>query len=160
MYTHKYIPCDCVCSNKPDAQAQFEPSEFAPMLSGFVSVNGAAGGSYVTVEVNGLPGEGPFAFHIHEGMNCGVGTGNMPFEQSGGHYNPTDQMHPQHAGDMPPLFATNGYAYMQFFTGRFTPDEIVNRAVIIHLNPDDFHTQPSGNAGARIACGVFFKVED
>lgn len=71
-----------------------------------------------------------------------------------GHFNPGDKPHPFHSGDMPPLLGCDGIAYSIFLTNRFTPDEIVGRTVIIHLNPDDFTTQPSGNSGEMIACGV------
>lgn len=55
---------------------------------------------------------------------------------------------------MPPLFGSSGYAYLAFFTNRFTVPEILGRTVVIHDIPDDFTTQPAGNAGMKIACGV------
>ena len=55
---------------------------------------------------------------------------------------------------MPPLFINDGYAFMIFLTDRFKVDEIIGRTVIIHSMPDDFTTQPSGNSGMKIACGV------
>ena len=67
--------------------------------------------------------------------------------------------HPLHSGDMPVLFSdSNGYAFLAFYTDRFTPDQVVNRTVIIHQNPDDFRSQPAGNAGKRLACGVIMAV--
>ena len=57
-----------------------------------------------------------------------------------------------------PLLANQGYAYGVFYDKRFTIPDITGRAVIIHLNPDDFTTQPAGNSGERIACGVIKKV--
>lgn len=93
-----------------------------------------------------------FGFHIHSGSRC---SGNMedPFAEALEHYNPNSCMHPYHAGDMPPLFGNNGYAYQIFLTDRFTVNEIIGKTVIIHSGPDDFITQPGGNAGKRIACG-------
>lgn len=73
---------------------------------------------------------------------------------AGRHFNPSGKAHPFHSGDMPPLFGCDGMAYSIFLTNRFTPEEIVGRTVIIHLHPDDFTTQPSGNSGEMIACGV------
>ena len=70
------------------------------------------------------------------------------------HYNPQNTEHPNHAGDMPPLLGNQGYAYSVFYDKRFTIQEIIGRAVIIHEKPDDFTTQPSGNSGAKIGCGV------
>lgn len=113
----------------------------------------------VTADIYGLPtGEtgcdsGVFGFHIHEGEDCGS-NGQEPFSNTKGHYNPGDCPHPYHAGDLPPLFENDGYAYMSFLTNRFTATEIIGRTVVIHLKPDDFHSQPSGNSGEKIACGV------
>ena len=58
---------------------------------------------------------------------------------------------------MPPLFWNNGYAFQMFLTDRFTVKEIIGKTVIIHDNADDFTTQPSGNSGEKIACGVIEK---
>ena len=67
---------------------------------------------------------------------------------------PKDQMHPHHAGDLPPLMSVDGYAWSAFYDDVLELYNIVGRAVIIHRNPDDFTTQPSGNAGEMMACGV------
>lgn len=117
--------------------------------------------SYVIVraEVNGLPTcdklcEKPiFAFHIHNGDEC-TGDSTDNFKNAGTHYNPNECKHPYHAGDLPPLLGTNGKAFSIFMTDRFTVKEVIGKTVIIHLCPDDFSTQPSGNAGEKIACGV------
>ncbi len=71
----------------------------------------------------------------------------------GGHYNPTGQQHPKHVGDMPPLLANDGIAFSAFYTNRFNPEDIVGKVVVIHANPDDFTSQPSGNPGSIVACG-------
>jgi Cu-Zn family superoxide dismutase len=91
--------------------------------------------------------------HIHEGGSC---TGNAadPFADAGSHYNPEGCEHPAHAGDLPPLFSNRGTAWGAVLTDRFSVGEISGKTVIIHLNPDDFTTQPAGNSGAKIACGV------
>lgn len=93
-----------------------------------------------------------FAFHIHSGTSC-TGTPSDPLKNVGEHLNPQNCKHPYHMGDMPPLFGNNGEAFMTFETNRFTVREVIGRVVIIHRNPDDFNTQPSGNAGEKIACG-------
>ncbi len=127
-----------------------------PGLHGSVRFQQRRGGVLVTAEVFGLPypdTPGIFAFHIHEGACC-PGTGADPFADAGSHYNPSGAEHPNHAGDLPPLFGNKGYAYLSVFSDRFTVSEILDRAVIIHSGPDDFTTQPSGNAGAKIACGT------
>lgn len=58
-----------------------------------------------------------------------------------------------HQGDMPVILSNDGDAFLSFFTRRFTIPEIIGKTVIVHLDPDDFTTQPSGNSGERIACG-------
>lgn len=70
------------------------------------------------------------------------------------HYNPADCNHPFYAGDLPPLFGNHGYAFSVFLTERFLMSEVIGKTVITHGNPDDFTTQPSGNAGEKLAYGV------
>ena len=98
-------------------------------------------------DIVGLPhtDTGFFAFHIHKGGDC-RGTG---FPDTGAHYNPTAAAHPRHAGDLPPLLSDHGRAYCQVLTGRFRVSDVIGKTVVIHAAPDDFKTQPSGNAGER-----------
>ncbi len=134
-----------------------------PKIRGTVIFKEAAGGTYVQADIAGLPHTPSnfFAFHLHSG-NCSgtpvtASNGNVDyFPQAGGHYNPTNQPHPQHAGDFPVLLAAptkGGSAHLSFFTPRFTVAEAVGRAVVIHENPDDYRTQPAGDSGMKIACG-------
>ena len=133
------------------AAAHVRGSGAYPDIRGCVRFRQMGGGVLVTAEIRGLPGDdGIFAFHIHSGSG---GTGEGPFACVGGHYDPADRPRPYHAGDLPPLFGNRGYAYLSVFTNRFTVDEVIGRAVVIHAKPDDFTTQPSGNSGERIACG-------
>lgn len=130
-----------------------------PDLRGTVTFNGMEEGVLVTVQVTGLPvqneccGCGVYGFHIHSGGSC-TGTEANEFADADGHFNPRGCPHPYHAGDMPPLFGNHGMAYMSFLTDRFTLEEIIGKTVIIHSKPDDFTTQPSGDSGEMIACGV------
>ncbi len=129
-----------------------------PGLLGCVKFFQTPGGTLTLAEVWGLPvspesGTGIFGFHIHEGKSCESG-GEKEFDKAGGHLNPAGGPHPGHMGDLPPLFAQNGYAWTAFFTSRFTVRDILGHTVILHENPDDFTAQPSGNAGKMIACGV------
>ena len=130
--------------------------EKAPELSGTVKFYLADGGVLVVAEVSGLPETptGIFAFHIHEGSAC---TGK-DFADTKGHYDPTNQPHPMHAGDLPPLFSVNGRAFLAVLTGRFKFSEVIGRTVIIHDNPDGFTAQPSGNSGVKIGCGLIRAV--
>lgn len=145
----------------PDAVARVEGGPLAPSLRALVTFEQVAGGVEVTVEAQGLPpylaGDppiGPHGFHIHETGDCTVGNPGEPFLAAGGHFNPDDQPHGNHAGDFPVLFSNSGTARMRFFTDRLRIDDIIGRSVIIHENPDDFRTDPAGNSGRRLGCGV------
>lgn len=144
----------------PAARASVHGDAGHRPIHGAVNFYPMPGGTLVAAEIYGLPTPPPngiFAFHIHEGGAC-RGNAEDPFAMTGGHYNPTNAPHPEHAGDMPPLFSNNGYAYLSFFTSRFTVDEAIGRTVVIHSDPDDFHTQPSGASGKKIACGEIKKA--
>lgn len=142
----------------PAAYAEILGSSEYPDLLGNIYFYILNNGVYVAAEVNGLPmnqkncGGGVFGFHIHEGGMCS-GDSEDPFRDAGMHYNPDSCEHPYHAGDMPPLFSNNGYAFMSFFTERFKVKEIIGKTVIIHDRPDDFKTQPAGDSGNKIGCG-------
>ena len=144
------------------AKAAVMGSKDYPALHGTVTLRQMKNGVLVTAEIFGLPGKqdkcdgGVFGFHIHEGTQCS-GNEKDPFADAKMHYNPDGCPHPYHAGDLPPLFGNNGYAYMSVFTNRFRVDEVIGRVIIIHSKPDDFTTQPSGNSGAKIACGKIRK---
>ncbi len=144
---------------KPDASACIQGDPDHRGLSGCVSFYQTRCGVLIAVEICGLPDgnspceSGVYGFHIHSGRSC-AGNSSDPFADAGSHYNPCDCDHPQHAGDLPPLFGNCGYAYMTFFTNRFTIWEILGRTVIIHAHPDDLHTQPAGDSGMKIGCGV------
>lgn len=107
-------------------------------------------GVLITAEIAGLPQSGFFGFHIHEGKSCG----GTKFSETGGHYNPQNTAHPEHAGDLPPLLSAGGKAYLSVLTNRFSLAQVMGRTVVIHSGPDDFTTQPAGNSGEKIACGV------
>ena len=96
-----------------------------------------------------------YAFHIHETGDC-----SDDFAKTGTHYNPKNMLHPMHAGDMPPLLSGEGYAWLAFYDQGLELYDIVGRSVLIHRNADDFATQPSGNAGEKIACGVIRVIDD
>lgn len=143
-------------NNRPEATAWVTGNSQEPQLSGLVKFfTSPYGGVLVESEIFGLPNvseEGStrfYAMHIHEYGNC-----SDNFTKTGDHYNPTNQPHPDHAGDLIPLLSNQGYAWSAFYDKRFTIADILGRSVIIHAMPDDFMTQPSGNSGAKIACGV------
>lgn len=147
-----------ILKQKPDAKAIIKGSAQYPKLYGNAYFYQTKDGVLLVADISGLPHKrdacaaGVFAFHIHEGATC-TGNATDPFADAGMHYNPKNCKHPYHAGDLPPLFENDGYAFMVFLTSRFTVKEVIGRTIIIHSMPDDFTTQPSGNSGAKIACG-------
>ena len=136
----------------PKAIAKLRGGKDFPQLRGTVRFFQRSDGTMIEAEVEGLPQTqtGFFAFHIHAGGNCG----GEKFSNSGSHFNPGGTAHPNHAGDLPPLLSDHGKAYLKVLTGRFRVEEVIGKTVIIHSDPDDFHTQPAGNPGKKIACGV------
>lgn len=148
-----------VFRRRANAAAFINGSEKYPDIDGMVLFYQTRHGVIIRTEVINLPkateacNSPIFAFHIHSGNRC---TGNEEdfFADAGVHYNPNDCPHPYHAGDLPPLFSPGGRALSVCLSDRFTVHEIMGKTVIIHLSPDDFTTQPSGNAGEKIACGI------
>jgi superoxide dismutase, Cu-Zn family len=128
-------------------------------VSGTVLFTKVNGGVKVVADLQGLS-PGKHGFHIHECGDCSSADGTS----AGGHFNPMGKSHGapmdamRHEGDMGNLEAdAAGKAHMEYvdiaisFEGE---SSIIGRSVIIHKNEDDFKTQPTGNAGARVACGV------
>ena len=121
-------------------------------------------GDHVVVRgrVNGLTPNQEHGFHVHERGDC-----SAPDAMSaGGHFNPTNKPHgaahgsgEHHVGDLPSLKAdASGTAVANFqlpgvLLGSGAGD-FMGKALVVHADPDDLRTQPSGNSGARIACGV------
>lgn len=146
------------------AKAVLYGSMYAPNLYGNVYFYEVKDGTEVFAEVWGLPlyqpsyddisPISPFGFHVHQIGLCEITDPQNPYISAGEHYNPTNQPHGNHAGDFPVIFSNDGYARTSFFTDKFKPVDIIGRSVIIHQNPDDFRTQPSGNSGKRMACGI------
>jgi superoxide dismutase, Cu-Zn family len=115
----------------------------------------------VIVFAQGLKPDAEHGFHIHEAGDCSSGDGMS----TKGHFNPHGKPHgdpksaERHAGDLPSLKAgKDGRAKLDAtidgITLRPGPTSIIGRGLIIHADPDDYKTQPTGNAGARLACGV------
>ncbi len=148
-----------IMRRRPHAEASIAGSPAYPGIRGTVRFYQTAAGVLVVAHITGLPTSADvcrapvFAMHIHGGGSC-TGTAADPFADAMTHYNPHDCLHPYHAGDLPPLFGVSGTAFSAVLTDRFRVREIVGRCVIVHGSPDDFTTQPAGNAGEKIACGV------
>jgi Cu-Zn family superoxide dismutase len=149
------------------AQAQTATATLAPtagsMTSGTVTFTQKGNRLGVEAKVSGLT-PGNHGFHIHEKGDCSSADGMS----AGGHFDPTGKPHgnpsvpDHHAGDMPMLVAdAAGNASLSsdldvVTIGTGTAD-IVGKAVIVHKDADDYTTQPAGNSGARVACGVIRK---
>jgi Cu-Zn family superoxide dismutase len=126
---------------------------------GEVTFTTEAGGVHVVGSFSGLV-FGEHGFHVHEKGDCSAPDGTS----AGGHFNPATKPHAareaadRHAGDLGNLKADPyGLARVDFVDSTLSlsgPNSIVGKAVIVHEKADDFKTQPTGNAGARFACGV------
>ena len=133
---------------------------------GTVTFTKVEGGVQVVAHFEGVP-EGEHGFHIHEFGDCSSGDG----KSAGGHFNPAGVAHAgpdaeeRHIGDLGNITAdANGTAHADFVDSRLriTGDySIVGKGVILHADPDDMSSQPTGAAGARISCGVIkMKAEE
>ncbi|GAA0776643.1 superoxide dismutase family protein [Clostridium subterminale] len=146
---------------EPTAFALIEGGPLGPEISGKALFYPLSDGIFLRICVNGIPkytSEGKpslfHGFHIHEFGNCSIGNPTDPFMSAGTHWNPTNQPHPYHYGDLPPLISSNGTAVMSVYLSRFSIPDIIGKALIIHENADDFASQPAGNSGKKLACGV------
>ena len=149
----------CATSKGPSAAATLSPIS-GSTAEGTVKFNQLKDGSVqVVVDLTGVP-PGVHGFHVHDKGDCGD-NGNA----AGGHFNPSSAPHgapnmaSHHAGDFGNVTADDqGVVKTTFTTYSVTvePGEksAIGHAVILHANPDDLTTQPTGNAGGRIACGV------
>jgi Cu-Zn family superoxide dismutase len=143
------------------ASAQVAPTQ-GNTASGALAISADADGVRITGAIQGLPPDGEFGFHIHERGDC-----SAPDASSAGeHFNPTSQQHghpdseARHAGDMHNLKSSaDGVAQVDLVVKGVRlhdggPADVLGKAVVIHARPDDYQSQPSGNSGDRIACGV------
>ncbi|HEX6944614.1 MAG TPA: superoxide dismutase family protein [Casimicrobiaceae bacterium] len=143
----------------PRAAATLEPTK-GNRAAGTVTFVERMGQVVVTADITGLAPNQEHGFHVHDKGDCSSGDGMS----AAGHFNPGGTPHgpqqgPRHGGDMPNLKAdANGNARVSFTIDEVTvaagPKSIVGRGLIVHKDPDDYKTQPTGNSGARLACGV------
>lgn len=148
-----------ILKNKPNAYALLHGNKANSSINGKISFYFISKGCLVVSEIFGLPKSNEkciipiFAYHIHENGDCSLDK-NDTFSKVGSHLNNNKCDHPYHMGDMPPIFSNNGYAFSVFYTERFKLSDVYGKSVIIHSKTDDFKTQPSGDAGEKIACGI------
>lgn len=129
------------------------------IVSGTVTFTKLQTGVKIVADVSGLS-PGPHGFHVHEFGDCSAPDASS----AGGHFNPSRTQHGapntplRHAGDFGNLVAdVSGKAHYEWVDTMISFDganSIIGRAVIVHENVDDLKTQPTGNAGGRVACGV------
>jgi Cu-Zn family superoxide dismutase len=157
------VPIVDAQTDKPSAQtnaiAVLHPTE-GSKVSGKVTFSATADGVRVEAEIKGLT-PGKHGFHVHELGDCSSADGNS----AGAHFNPTNEPHgaptakERHDGDMGNIEAdASGVAKLSYVDQELSlaPGErsIIGRAVIVHTKADDLKSQPTGDAGGRVACGV------
>jgi Cu-Zn family superoxide dismutase len=148
----------------PTAVANLEATK-GNSVTGRVTFMQQSDGVHVSASVSGLAPNTEHGFHVHEKGDCSSGDGMG----AGGHFNPDGKPHgPQsadhHAGDMPSLVSDSyGNANASFVLHGVSIGaggaDLVGRGIIVHRDPDDFKTQPTGNSGPRLACGVIVKTQ-
>ena len=152
--------CQTTPPEPPRATAQFKPTKGSKAF-GEATFEQVGDKVHVVIFVQGLKPGQEHGLHIHEVGDCSSGDGMS----TKGHFNPHGKPHgnpggmERHAGDLPALKANKeGRANVQVDVEGITvtpgPSSIVGRGLIVHADPDDYKTQPTGNAGARVACGV------
>jgi Cu-Zn family superoxide dismutase len=154
--------CALAWAQQMDATATLKPTA-GNTAAGTVTFTQKGDRVSMTANVTGLS-PGSHGFHVHEKGDCSAADGMS----AGGHFNPTGKPHgdpttpDHHAGDMPQLVADAGgkatlTADLSPMTIGAGANDIIGKAVIVHKDADDFKTQPTGNSGARVACGVIAK---
>ena len=147
----------------PQANASLQPT-IGNKTAG--NVRFVQSGNHVRVsgEVRGLKPNAEHGFHVHEKGDCSSADGMS----AAGHFNPDGKPHGQHgrgthhSGDLPSLKAdANGVASFSFESSGITvgsgSSDVIGRGLIVHRDPDDYTTQPTGNSGPRLACAVILK---
>lgn len=153
--------CAGSIGHEPTATAELQPTAGSSVTGKVHFVQHTDDGVRISGQVSGLKPNSDHGFHIHDKGDCSSADGSS----AGGHFNPGNTDHgrhgqgSRHTGDLLSLHANaNGMAVIQYETTQISlkgdSKNIVDRALIVHLDPDDYTTQPTGNAGARLACGV------
>jgi Cu-Zn family superoxide dismutase len=130
-------------------------------VSGKVEFRQSGSTVHVKVDLVGLAPNSQHGFHVHERGDCSAPDGMS----AGGHFNPEGVAHgtytnpPHHAGDLPNLKADDkGEVHTSFEVDYLSVGsgggDVAGRSVVVHRDPDDYKSQPAGNSGPRLACGV------
>lgn len=144
-----------------NAEASLKPTQ-DNKAQGNIKFQESGGAVHITGKISGVPA-GKHGFHVHEKGDCSAPDG----ASAGGHFNPTAKQHgapgaaEHHVGDFGNVEAyANGDVTLNVQLDGVSlngPNSIIGKAVILHGGEDDLKTQPTGNAGARLACGVIGK---
>lgn len=130
-------------------------------FAGTVSVHPEGTGVHIVADVAGVDTDGMHGIHVHENGQCDhAGDDGKHFSTAGGHFNPTGTEHacpptdPRHAGDLGNIQVTGGKGHLEVTATNLSFDQLRGKAIILHAGEDDCKTQPTGNSGDRLACGV------
>jgi Cu-Zn family superoxide dismutase len=129
-------------------------------FAGTVEITEEGTGVRLVADVAGVDKDGKHGFHLHENGQCEHGEGDKHFTSAGSHFNPAGVEHacpptdPRHAGDLGNIEVSGGIGHLELSVPNLTADQLNGKAIILHAGEDDCKTQPTGNAGDRLACGV------
>ena len=147
--------------SKQEAMVQVGPTQ-GNTVTGSLALSGTPEGVHITGSIQGLKPDAEFGFHIHEKGDCTAPDGSS----AGGHFNPTQAQHgnpagsSHHAGDMLNIKSDSQGIAQVDVTAAGTSlhgdpgTDVMGKAIVVHESADDYTTQPSGNSGKRVACGV------
>lgn len=130
-------------------------------FTGTVTIHPAGTGVHIVADVAGVDTDGKHGIHVHENGMCDHnGEGGKHFTSAGSHFNPAGTEHacpptdPRHAGDLGNIEVSGGTGHLDLSATNLTIDQLTGKAIILHAGEDDCKTQPTGNSGDRLACGV------
>jgi Cu-Zn family superoxide dismutase len=154
-------PADTTMAGSTTVTMQGAPDDTD--FAGTLSIAPEGTGLRIIADVAGVDKDGKHGIHVHENGMCDhhpEGADAKPFSTAGGHFNPAGAEHacpptdPRHAGDLGNIDISGGKGHLEISLANVTADQLNGKAIILHAGEDDCKTQPTGNSGDRIACGV------